>query len=415
MKNKLKMKCPECKSTIDVDNILVTQFEDSIRDEMQAHFNEQAKELQKEKLHYNSLSKKLHEQKFNLEETVNERVKGIVAQKEKEIKASIVKQVHLETNIQLQALEKELQEKSAKIRDLNGTKAELEKLRRENAEAESRIIMEKEKELSERLEAAKLTIKEQAQRDSFLKLREREKVIEDLKLKLEDAKRKADQGSMQLQGEVQEREIIEILQEFHPGDDISQTKKGMTGADVLQIVRTSNGIECGKILYESKQTKSWSKDWVSKFKQDNISAKADILVLVSSALPKEVERYGLVDGVWVCGINDVKELSLVLRYGLLKLQQVAITQVGKNTKMEMLYKYLTSDDFKNVFQGILEGFRKIQESHQSEKLRMQRYWKEREKMLELVLSNSVDFYGSIKGIAGSSIPEIQMLSLKKAS
>jgi hypothetical protein len=135
-------------------------------------------------------------------------------------------------------------------------------------------------------------------------------------------------------------------------------------------------------------------------------------VLVTNALPKNIERYGIVDGVWVCGFNDVRELSLVLRYGLLKLQQVAIQNIGKETKMEMLYKYLTSDDFKNVFESILNGFKSIQESHQNEKLRMQRLWKEREKVLEQVLANAVDFYGSLKGIAGASIHEIPMLELE---
>jgi hypothetical protein len=276
-------------------------------------------------------------------------------------------------------------------------------------EAETRIVLEKEKELSERLEQARSSIKEQVQQESFLKLKEREKVIEDLKNKLDEAKRQAEQGSMQLQGQIQELEIIELLREFHPYDEVTQSKTGANAADVLQVVRTQNGAECGKIYYESKRTKSWSNEWIKKFKQDNINTKADILVLVTNALPKGIERYGIVEGVWICSFNDVKELSLVLRYGLLKLQSVAITQHGKETKMESLYFYLTSEDFKNTFESILEGFKTLQDSHNGEKLKMQRLWKEREKVLEKILSNSIDFYGSIKGIAGSAVPEIPML------
>ena len=133
-------------------------------------------------------------------------------------------------------------------------------------------------------------------------------------------------------------------------------------------------------------------------------------------MPKEIQKYGIIDGIWICTFNDVKELSLVLRYGLLKVQQVTITQHGKESKMELLYNYLTSEEFKNIFESILEGFKSIQDSHNSEKLKMQRLWKEREKVLERVLLNSVEFYGSIRGIAGTAIPEIKMLeNLPQAS
>jgi hypothetical protein len=227
-----------------------------------------------------------------------------------------------------------------------------------------------------------------------------------MKVKLDDAKRKAEQGSMQLQGEVQELGILEVLSAFHPTDKITQSKKGANAADILHTIQMQNGTECGKIYYESKRTKTWSNDWIPKLKQDNLKTKADIMVLVTSAFPKGIEKYGIVDGVWVCGLNDVKELSLVLRYGLLKLHSVKATQNGKDSKMASLYKYLTSEEFKNVFESILSGFRTIQDSHQSEKTKMQKMWKEREHMMEQILSSSMEFYGSIKGIAGAEIKAI---------
>ncbi|MCD6018803.1 MAG: hypothetical protein K0S53_1924 [Bacteroidetes bacterium] len=408
-KTKLKMNCPSCGTNISVDELLVNQFEESIKKDLQSELQLREEELNQKRDEYKQLSLQLTKEKENVDEVVNSRVKQLVHSREESLKASIHKEIEEEKKMQLQELENELIKKSAQLQELNGTKAKLERLQREMDEAETRIILQKEKELTERLEEARLTITEQAHQESFLKLREREKVIEDLKGKLNEAKLQAEQGSMQLQGEIQELEIINILQDFHPFDDISQSKKGANAADILQIVRTQNGAECGKIYYESKRTKSWSNDWVKKFKQDNINTKADILVLVTNAMPKDIQRYGIVDGVWICSFNDVKELSLVLRYGLLKLQSVAITHKGKESKMELLYSYLTSEEFKNVFESIIEGFRTIQESHQSEKLKMQRLWKEREKVLEQVLSHSIDFYGSIKGIAGTVIPEIPML------
>lgn len=413
----MKMTCTNCGTQLDVDELLVKQFEQSIRKDLHAELAKREAELNEQREEFKQLSIQLKKEKDDVDEIVADRVRKTLRANEDAFKEKIRQEINEEKSKQLQSLEDELIKKSAQLREFNGTKAQLERLRREMEEKEATITLQKEKELTERLEQARLTIKEQVQQETFLKIKEREKVIDDLKEKLEEAKQKAEQGSMQLQGEIQELEIIEILREFHPLDEITQSKKGQNAADILQVVRTQNGSECGKIYYESKRTKTWSNDWISKFKQDNINTKADVLVLVTNALPKDIQRYGIIDGVWVCGFNDVKELSLVLRYGLLKVQSVAIKQHGKENKMELLYNYLTSEEFKNVFESIISGFRAIQESHNSEKLKMQRLWKEREKMLERVLSNSVDFYGSIKGIAGSSVPEIDSLQylLPKAS
>lgn len=413
MKTKMQMNCPNCQSTISVDELLISQFEKSIKADLQTELSERYNELNEKQEEYKTLFQKLSRERENIDQLVNSRVKSQLHQQEESLKQSIRKEIDDERSLQLQQLEDELVKKSAQLKELNGTKTQLVRLQREMEEKETAIILQKEQEFTERLQQARTSIQEQIHQEHFLKLKEREKVIEDLKTKLDEAKRKAEQGSMQLQGEVQELEIIELLHASHPYDEISQSKKGANAADVLQIVRTQHGAECGKIYYESKRTKSWSNDWVKKFKQDNLNAKADILVLVTNTLPHDIQRYGIVDGVWVCGFNDVKELSLVLRYGLLKLQQVALTHQGKESKMEMLYNYLTSEDFKNIFESILISFKSIQDSHHSEKLKMQRLWKEREKMFEQALASTVDFYGTIKGIS-SAIPDVQLLSFREA-
>lgn len=416
MKTNVKMQCPNCGGTINVDEILVSQFKDSIKKDLETELSNREEKFNNQKAAFEVLQQRFDAERKDIDTIVNERVCEQIQKRQEDLRNSIRNEIEAEKQLQLSALEEELMKKSGQLKEFNQTKAKLEVLRREMEEAEARIILQKEQELSARLDQARLSIKAQVQQESFLKLREREKVIEDLKLKLEDAKRRAEQGSMQLQGEIQELAIIDILAEAHPSDDITQSKKGANAADILHTVRTTTGAECGKIYYESKRTKTWSNDWVPKLKEDNLRAKADILILVTNALPKGIERYGIIDGVWICNINDVRELSLVLRYGLLKLKAVSLTQQGKETKMEQLYKYLTSEEFKNVFEAILNGFKTIQEFHQNEKLKMQRMWKEREKVLEQVLANSVDFYGSIKGIAGAEIPEVETLQyLNKAS
>jgi hypothetical protein len=267
--------------------------------------------------------------------------------------------------------------------------------------------------LEKHLESERATIREQVQQEVLLKLKEKEKTIDDLRIKLDDAKRRAEQGSMQLQGEVQELEIIRILQELYPNDEITQSKKGANAADILQVIRLQNGVICGKLYFESKSTQSFSMDWIKKLKQDNLKVNADALVIVSHALPKGIINYGLIDDVWVCSFNTIKEFSLILRYSLIKLHAIAEIQQGKETKMQILFKYLTSVEFKNVFESIIGGFKSMQDSHNDEKLKMQRLWKDREKALEQILANSIEFYGTIRGIAGGSIPEIKSLESPK--
>jgi hypothetical protein len=256
-------------------------------------------------------------------------------------------------------------------------------------------------------------IREKTQKESFLKLKEKEKVISDLKIQLSEALRRADQSSVQLQGEVQEQAILKILSDLYPHDIITQSKKGANGADLLQVVRLQNGAVCAKISYESKQCKSFSSDWIDKFKQDNLKAGADILILVTSVFPKGFQKFGLIDGVWVCSFDDVKELSFVLRYGLIKLHNLSSLQSGKELKMEELFKYLNSTEFQNTFESIINGFKTIKESHESEKIRTQRFWKERERVMEQVLCSSIDFYTTVRGISGSEIPKVEMLELPK--
>lgn len=413
---KKQLNCPNCDSILDVDDLLVSQFEDSIRKDLQSELDRREKELKLRKDEFQKMSEALKQERDDINELVSEKVKAQLQSREKAIKDAIRKEVNDEKVKQLEDLETELSRKSAQLIELNQTKAKLQRLSREFEEREAKIHLDKEKELSERLEKAKITMQEQVQMESFLKIKEKESIIDSLKKKLDDARQKASQGSMQLQGEAQELVIEEMLQELHPGDEIVEIKKGANGADCIQTVKLQNGVEAGKILYESKNTKNWSDSFVKKLKQDNLSTKADIMVIVTKTMPKDVSgKHVLIDGVWVTTLQDVRDLSLLLKFGLLKTYAVMITQEDKKDKMNLLYNYLTSEEFKATFTSILDGFKSLQESHNDEQRKMQLLWKRREKHLEQVLSSTIDFYGSIKGISENSIPTIQMLEIGKAS
>ncbi len=418
-KEKNIIKCPSCATTLSVDELLINQFKDSVRKDLESELKRREQYLKKQEEEFKVLSVNFEEEKANIEKLVSQKVKSQLKSREDSLKDTIRKEIDEEKVLQLQELEDELNRKSKQLIDLNQTKGKLEKLRREFEEREAKIYLEKEKELNERLRLAKTSIKEEAHMEAFLKIKEKESVIESLTMKLAEAHKRAMEGSIRALGEGQELALEHILRNAHPSDIIDEVKKGANGADCIQTVRLKNGTEAGKIIYESKNTKSWSSSFIKKLKQDNLKTKADVMVIVSKTLPKDTkEKFSLIDGVWITNINNVKDLSLLIRFGVLKTHSVLITQEDKVNKKNLLYSYLTSNEFKSVFESILEGFTSLQNSHQDEQRKMQLLWKRRAKHLEQVLSSTIDFYGSIKGISESSIPTIPMLEIeevKKAS
>lgn len=411
---KLELNCPSCGTPL--EDFLVQNFEKSIRKDLEKELSRREKELSKQRDEFKVMSLQLVKEKEDLDALVNQRVQGQIRSREAELTEKIQKQITEEKALQLQELENELVRKSSQLRDMNVTKTKLVQLQREMEEKETAIVLRMENELSARLEEARKSIKDQSEQDHILKMREREKVIEDLKTQLSIAVKKSEQGSMQLQGSVQEREIIQILKELHPYDELTQSKTGSNAADVLHTVITNSGTKVGSIYIESKRTKSFQPSWIPKLKEDNLRMGADIILICTSAMPMGIDRYGLVDGVWICDMNSIKELSVVLRYALVKIHAEKIVNQHSQEKMSLLYSYLTSNEFKNLFSSILENYRALEESHKKEQILLQRMWAQRAKQLEQILTNSIQFWGSIKGIAGDSIQEIQMLEIpKKAS
>ena len=245
--------------------------------------------------------------------------------------------------------------------------------------------------------------------ENNLKFKELEKQLEDQKKLVDEMKRKAEQGSMQRQGEVQEIALEEILRNNFPFDIITEIGKGTRGADCIQMVRNNFGQECGKIIYESKRTENFGGDWIEKFKKDMRSTGADIAVLVTKTMPKDLDCFGLKEGIWVCTFSEVKALSNVLRDGIIRIYNSAKSQENKGDKMHLLYDYLTSNEFSEQWKAIREGFFAMKIGIQKERDAMERLWKAREKQLEKVLLNSAHVKGSIEGIAGRDSIDLGLL------
>ena len=265
---------------------------------------------------------------------------------------------------------------------------------------------EKIKEQFQKEEVDKIQLKEQ---EFQLRTRELEKQIEDQKKLVDEMKRKAEQGSMQLQGEVQELLLEELLQTTFPFDNIAPVGKGVRGADCIQTVRNQLGNEVGKIIFESKRTKDFTNDWIEKLKTDMRNLGADVAVIVTQALPKDMDRFGEKEGVYICTFSEVRSVVLLLRNALLKIYDAKKSQENKGDKMVMLYDYLIGNEFGEQWKAIREGFMSMKLSIQRERDTMEKLWKSREKQLEKVLLNAAHIKGSIEGIAGADAVNLNIL------
>jgi hypothetical protein len=244
-----------------------------------------------------------------------------------------------------------------------------------------------------------------------LKDLEKDKVINDLRVSLEDMKRKAEQGSMETQGEVLEQDFEAQLRGFFVHDEIQPVPKGIRGADLVQTVRTPIGAECGVLLWETKNTKAWSSGWIPKLKDDMIEVRASVAILVSVVLPDGINRFGQVDGVWVSDPLCAIPLAAALREQLMAVNRERTASTGKSEKMEALYQYLAGVEFKQKIEGIVEAFTSMQDQLNKERRAMERHWKQREKEIERVIKNTVGLYGDMQGIIGGQIPVIPALEL----
>jgi len=414
-KQQVQLTCTNCGTELDVDSLLVTQFEQSIRKDLAAELKEREEQLAEQKHEVQNLSLSLEKEREDLDALVNNKVKSQLLSREQLLRQSIKAEIESEKQIQLTELQDELSKKSKQLISLNQTKAKMARLEQEFAEKESEIILKKEEEFQSRINAMKSDVRVQIQMENDIKLKEQESLISSLNKKLIEAKNQIGYGS-RLAGEGLELALEDMLRQTHPDSDIiEEVGKGVRGADIEHTVVTQFGNVVGKIIYESKNAKAFSPNFLSQLKQNRKNAKADIAVLVTRTLPPgATNRFNLIDNIWVVLPENAKDLSLMLRYGLLKTFAVMQTQDGKKGKMELLYNYLTSSEFKDTFESILEGFKLLQDSHNQERLKIESLWKKREAHLRQVLSSTVEFYSSIKGISGE-IPNIGMLEIPEAS
>ena len=410
------IKCPNCGNSFDVENVLSAELDIKYQKEYQKRLQESLKGIDQDK-------KKLEEEQRSFEEKKkkeNELFQQKVAQERKKMEAEVQEQLRksisadYENKLRLMeqsnkdnkeklklARQKEL-EFLQKEQELKNKEEELELSVQRKLQAERGKLSEELRKIEEQKSAAKET-------EHQLQLAELKKQLDDQKKLAEEMKRRAEQGSMQLQGEIQELALEGMLKDAFPFDIISEVGKGIRGADSIQTVRNNFGQECGKIIYESKRTKEFSMEWIEKLKADARSLGADVGVIVTQTMPKDMDCFGEKNGVWICTFSEVKALAGVLRDLIIKVYNAAKSDENKGEKMQMLYKYLTSNEFSNQWRAMREGFMSMKISLQKERDAMEKLWKAREKQLEKVLLNAAHVKGAIEGIAGMESVDLNLL------
>lgn len=414
MKDNTQIKCPNCGTSIDVQDILAHQLEDEIQLKYQNQLAEEKKKYDVEFQSLNQAKEQFELKKKQENELFQDRLEKQLKEDRKSIEEKLKLKFRDEQAEQFNALQKELNEKSEQVKELNRTKAEIEKLKREKSELKEIAEADAQKNLNETLLLEKEKIRKQEEDKNELRFRELQMQLEAQRKLTEEMKRKQEQGSMQLQGEVQELAIEEWLASQFPLDTIDEIKKGARGGDCIQIVNTRSLQNCGTIYYESKRTKDFQPSWIEKFKADIREKGANIGVLVTEVMPSDMDRMGLKEGIWICNYDEFKGLCSVLRESIIQISVAVSSQENKGDKMHMLYDYLTGNTFRLQVEAIVEGFTQMRGDLESEKRAMQSIWKKREKQIEKVTVNTIDMHASIKGIAGSAIQSVKLLELEES-
>ncbi len=400
----IQIECPSCGELINVYETVYHELDDELKKKHREQIAKEKRELQNKK---KVIEKQEAEYQQKLSEGIQEGIRKASKEERIKLEKKIKKQAEEEQEDRIRSLQDELNEKSKQVKEINKTKADYEKMKREKDELKEKMELENQ----QKLNAEKERIQKEAQSNSEMIIAEKDETIKQLKEKFKEAQIKADQGSMQLQGEVQELGIEKYLMKQFPLDTIEEIKKGQRGADCLQIVHTHDRRDCGSIYYESKRTRNFSPSWIEKFKADIREKNADIGVLVTESKPSDMDRFGLWHGIVVCSFEEFKGLSIVLREFIIRISNVSITQRNKGDKMEILYRYLTSNEFKLHIEAIVEGFTQMKSDLDREKNAMLSIWKQREKQIEKVLLSTTNMYGSIKGIAGNTVQDVPLLEL----
>ena len=407
--------CPSCKIEIKLTESLAAPLIESTRREYETRLAQKDADVSKRDAALREREEALTKAQQTLDDQVREKLRFERAKiaVEEATKAKLASQHDLDQRAkEIVELQDVIKQRETKLAEAQQAQADLLRKQRELDDAKRELELTVERRVQEGLAATREQAKKEAEDGLRLKVLEKEQTIASMQRQIEELKRKAEQGSQQLQGEVQEMELEALLREKFPWDTIEPVPKGEHGGDALQRVVGPHGQRCGTIIWESKRTKNWSDGWLAKLREDQRAAKSEIAVIVTQSLPKEVETFGLIENVWVTHTKTVLPVALALRQTLIEVTAARQASEGQQTKTEMIYQYLTGPRFRHRVEAIVEAFSTMKEDLDKEKKVITKQWAKREEQIDRVMQATAGMYGDLQGIAGKTIQEIEGLELR---
>ncbi|MGE0643199.1 MAG: DUF2130 domain-containing protein [Nitrospira sp.] len=410
--------CPSCQIEIKLTDSLAAPLIETTRREYEKRLAQKDAEAVRRETALREREEAITKAQQTIDDQVSEKVRvervAIAAEEGKKAKLALQNDLNQKAQ-EVADLHEVIKQREAKLAEAQKVQADLLRKQRELDDAKRELELTVEKRVQEGLATTREQAKKEAEDGLRLKVLEKEQTISSMQKQIEELKRKAEQGSQQLQGEVQELELEALLREKFPWDTIEPVPKGEHGGDALQRVVGPQGQPCGTIIWESKRTKNWSDGWLAKLRDDQRVAKSDIAVIVSQSLPKDVETFGLVENVWVTHTKTVLPLALALRQTLIEVASTRQASEGQQTKTEMIYQYLTGPRFRHRVEAIVEAFSTMKEDLDKERKAITKQWAKREEQIERVMQATAGMYGDLQGIAGKTIQEIEGLEFRALS
>jgi len=397
--------CPFCHKEFQLADVITAQIEN----ELKSNFQMQLEKIQSEKDEALENQKKEIEKK--LSRKYEEQYEKQLEEETVRLKESVNKKAKKEFDTEIKEKLEEIEEANKKIESYKEKEKQLLQKERKLEEDKHDMEIQYQEKLTDEVKRVYASAQEKINQEYELKLKEKEKLIEDLSKQMKEGQRKAEQGSMKLQGEILELELEELLKEFFPNDEIQPVAPGKKGADIVQTVRLKSGKIAGSILWETKRTKNWQSTWIQKLKDDQRDCKAEIAVIASEVIPADIKNFGIENGVWITELKFAPGLSTVLRENLKNAAAIRIANEGKDDKAEMIFNYLTGTQFKQRVESILEAYVEMTSDIEAEKRVMERSWAKREKQIERFVKNISGMCGDLQGI-GANLPDIKLLEMQ---
>lgn len=407
--------CPQCQTEIKLTESLAAPLLQSVRREYEQRLSQKDADIAGREKSLREREALLATQKQSMDEQIAHKLEQerarIASEEARKAKLALGNDLDQKSR-QINELHEVLKQRDVKLLEAQKAQADLIRKQRELDDAKRELELTISKRVQAELDAAREQARKDAEEELKLKVLEKEQTIASMQKQIEDLKRRAEQGSQQLQGEVQELELEGLLCAKFPRDTIQPVPKGEFGGDVLHRVVGPAGQTCGTILWESKRTKNWSDGWLPKLREDQRAAKAEIAVIISQILPKDVETFGFIDGVWVAHPRVALPVAMSLRQTLIEVACVRQASEGQQTKMDMVYQYLTGPRFRQRIQAIVEAFSSMREDLDRERKAITKQWAKREEQIERVMQSTVGMYGDLQGIAGKTLQEIEGLEFQ---